>query len=245
MEINAMNTASGSNDGLRSLPVLAANIDLHKPVSDEALVATAKTGDESAFEALFRRYRPRIFALALRYLRVREEAEDIVQQTFQKTFLYLNNFEGKSTFSTWLTRIAINEALMRLRRVRAHREVSIDDTNNIEEDGRHFDMPDASPDPEASYLQREEGCILALAMRQLTPQTRSVVELTELQELSAREAAQHTGLSIPAVKARVFHGRRKLRNSIAAVRGLRQLKSHRYRLGSPATIRKSNQLQAY
>ena len=111
-----MNTASGSNDGLCSLPVLAANIDLHKPISDEALVATAKTGDESAFEALFRRYRPRIFALALRYLRVREDAEDIVQQTFQKTFLYLNNFAGKSTFSTWLTRIAINEALMRLRK---------------------------------------------------------------------------------------------------------------------------------
>jgi RNA polymerase sigma-70 factor (ECF subfamily) len=181
MEINAMNTASGSNDGLCSLPVLAANIDLHKPISDEALVATANTGDESAFEALFRRYRPRIFALALRYLRVREDAEDIVQQTFQKTFLYLNNFAGKSTFSTWLTRIAINEALMRLRRVRAHREVSIDDTNSVEEDGRQFDMPDASLDPEASYLQREDACILALAMRQLTPQTRSVVELTELQ----------------------------------------------------------------
>src|ERR1700757_3900640 len=88
------------------------------PGGDEALVAAAKRGDELAFERLVRRHRPRIFALALRYARVREDAEDIVQQTFQKAFVYLHRFQGKSSFSTWLSRIAINEALMLLRRGR-------------------------------------------------------------------------------------------------------------------------------
>ena len=82
----------------------------------QALVAAAKRGDEKAFETLVRRHRPRILALALRYTRVREDAEDVVQQALQKAFIYLNSFEGKSLFSTWITRIAINEALMWLDR---------------------------------------------------------------------------------------------------------------------------------
>src|ERR1700756_4560564 len=84
-------------------------------VSEKQLVAAAKSGDESAFEILVKRQERRIFRVALRYTRVREDAEDIVQQTFQKAFAHLQKFEGKSAFSTWLTRIAINDALMALR----------------------------------------------------------------------------------------------------------------------------------
>ena len=127
--------------------------------TDETLVATAQMGDEQAFETLVKRHRSRIFAIALRYTRVREDAEDVVQQTFQKTFVCLNNFEGKSSFSTWLTRIAINEALMCLRRARALREVSIDDLNGDEGIGPHFNIADASPDPEATCMRREEARI--------------------------------------------------------------------------------------
>ena len=90
---------------------------------DEELVAATKSGDELAFETLVKRHQRRIFALAFRYTRVREDAEDIVQETFQKAFVHLQKFEGKSSFSTWLTRIAINEALMSLRRRRALHEV--------------------------------------------------------------------------------------------------------------------------
>src|SRR5437870_3278423 len=83
---------------------------------DEELVAATKSGDELAFETLVKRHQGRIFALAFRYTRVREDAEDIVQETFRKAFVHLQKFEGKSSFSTWLTSIAINEALMSLRR---------------------------------------------------------------------------------------------------------------------------------
>ncbi len=81
--------------------------------ADEELVAAAKNGDELGFESLAKRYQRRIFALAFRYTRVREDAEDIVQETFRKAFVHLQKFEGKSSFSTWSTRVAINEALSR------------------------------------------------------------------------------------------------------------------------------------
>ena len=184
---------------------------------EEEIVAAAKSGDEPAFETLFKQYQSRIFALALRYTRVREDAEDVVQQTFQKTFVFLNNFEGKSSFSTWLTRIAINEALMFLRRARAIHEMSIDDLNDDGETGRHFNIADERPDPEATYLKREEARILSIAISGLAPRLRSVLELKELRELSGRETARHMGLSIAAVKACVFHGRKKLRKHIANV----------------------------
>src|ERR1700747_681426 len=115
------------------------------PPKQEALVAAAKSGEELAFEGLVKRHHPRIFALALRYTRVPEDAEDVVQQTFEKAFVYLHKFEGKSSFSTWLTRIAINEALMLLRRGRAGREVSIDGSNEDESAARSLEARELGP----------------------------------------------------------------------------------------------------
>ena len=219
-----MNTPLCSDEIGAAHPTFAGTVSFNDPAIDQALVATAKMGDEQAFETLVKRHRTRIFALALRYTRVREDAEDVVQQTLQKTFLYLNNFEGKSSFSTWVTRIAINEALMYLRRTRALREVSIDDLNGDERIRPYFNIADASPDPEATYMQREEARILSIAIRRLSPTMRNVLELKELRELSARETARHMGLSVSAVKARVFHGRKKLRKHIAVVGACRKSK---------------------
>src|SRR5580704_10112081 len=95
---------------------------LSPPAGDETLVVAAKNGDEQAFEILVERHRRKLFVVALRITRVREDAEDIAQQSFQKAFLHLRRFEGKSSFLTWLTRIAINEALMWLRGSHRHRE---------------------------------------------------------------------------------------------------------------------------
>ncbi len=187
------------------------------PGADEALVAATKGGDELAFDILVRRHRPRIFALALRYARVREDAEDIVQQTFQRAFVHLHQFEGRSSFSTWLTRIAINEALMLLRRGRALREVSIEEPSNTKEASGDLEVSDSSPDPEATCLQREAAQILSAAMHKLTPPVRTAVELRELGELSTRETALRMGLSVAAVKARVFLGRRKLRKILESL----------------------------
>ena len=181
---------------------------------DAALVAGAKIGDAAAFELLVQRHEGKIFLLARRMTRNREDAEDVVQQSFQKAFIHLKKFEGESLFSTWLTRIAINEALMLLRRRRGSREVPIAESNTEDETALPLDIPDAGPNPEDSYLQREQERILSAAVDELTPGMRKAIELRELGELSTGETAQVMGLSVGAVKARVFHGRRKLRQTL-------------------------------
>jgi RNA polymerase sigma factor (sigma-70 family) len=182
--------------------------------AEEQFVAAAKVGDEAAFETLFNRHQRKIFALAFHYTRVREDAEDIVQQTFQNAFVHLHTFEGKSSLSTWLTRIAINQALMLLRSRRGLREVQIDDSSGDEEATPAPELADANPDPEARFLQREKMQILSAAMRQLRPGMRRAIELRELGELSNRDTAAHMGVSTGAVKARVFHARRKLAKAL-------------------------------
>jgi RNA polymerase sigma-70 factor (ECF subfamily) len=183
-------------------------------VEDAALVAAAKTGDAHAFELLVHRHEGRIFLLAQRMTRNREDAEDVVQQSFQKAFIHLKRFAGESLFSTWLTRIAINEALMLLRRKRGSREVPIAESNTEDETALPLDIPDVGTNPEESCLLREQERILSAAVHELTPGMRKAIELRELGELSTGETAQVMGLSVGAVKARVFHGRRKLRQTL-------------------------------
>src|ERR1700760_416338 len=178
--------------------------------AEEQVVAAAKGGDEVAFETLFNRHHRKIFALAFRYTRVREDAEDIVQQTFQKAFVHLQKFEGKSSLSTWLTRIAINQALMLLRSRRGLREVLIGDSSGDEETAPALELADAKPDPEARFLETEKKQLLSAAMRQLRTGMRKAIELRELRELSDRDTAAHLGVSVGTVKARVFRARRKL-----------------------------------
>ena len=180
---------------------------------EQELVAAAKRGDEGAFETLFNHHQRRIYTLAFRYTRIREDAEDIVQQTFQKAFVHLQKFEGKSSLSTWLTRIAINQALMLLRSRRGQHEVPIDDSSS-QEATPALELADASPDPEASYLQTEKTQILSAALRKLRPGARKAIELRELGELSNRDTAARLGVSIGTLKARVFHARRKLAKAL-------------------------------
>ena len=182
--------------------------------TEQMLVGAARHGDEQAFETLFKRYRHKVLQMALRYTRVREDAEDIVQRSFHKAFLHLYRFEGKSSFSTWLTRIAINEALMFLRGMGTVREVSIDDVGDVEGDAPSLEIPDSRHDPEASYMQRERARILLSALKSLRPRMRRALELRELAEFSTQQTAEHLGLSVGAVKARIFHGKRKLRERL-------------------------------
>ncbi len=166
---------------------------------DMTLVAAAKNQNRQAFEVLVRRHARRIFFAARRMTRTREDAEDVVQQSFQKAFVHLHQFEGKSSFSTWLTRIAINEALILLRKSRRLREVLINDTTEGEEALFALEIPDSGQSPEDNYSQRERQQILFLR---------------ELGERSTEETARIMGISVNAVKARVFHGRRKLRERL-------------------------------
>src|SRR6266478_4647885 len=160
---------------------------------ETALVLAAKSGDAHAFEILIERYQQRILAVARRFTRIREDAEDVVQQSFQKAFVHLHKFEGKSFFSTWLARIAINEALMLLGRGRGLREASIDDLSGDEETTLRLEMRDSRAGPETAFLQGERNQILYEAMDKLTPRTRTAIELRELRELSTAEAARAMG----------------------------------------------------
>src|SRR5713101_3954353 len=143
------------------------------PGADEVLVSAAKNGNHRAFELLVERHQQRMLAFARRYTRVREDAEDVVQQTFQKAFIHLNKFQGKSSFSTWLTRIAINEALMLMRRSHALREIPADDSNAHGVAASAMEIPDASPDPECLFLEGERKRILFAAMDKLSPGIRT------------------------------------------------------------------------
>ena len=178
---------------------------------DMPLVAAAKNGNRKAFEILVERHEQRIFFVARRITRTQEDAEDVVQQSFQKAFTHLCKFEGRSAFSTWLTRIAITEALMFLRRSRGSREVLIDDLNANEETTTMLEVRDSGPDPEAIYSRREWAEMLSLAMNELPPGIRKAMQLRELDERSSEEAARIMGISVSALKGRMFHGRRKLR----------------------------------
>src|ERR1700733_6193030 len=157
------------------------------PAGERTLVVAAKNGDEQAFETLFKRYQRKTFAVVLRYTRVVEDAEDIVQQSFYKAFAHLCQFQGESSFSTWLTRIAINEALMFLRHIGAVREVSIDSIVDAEGSPASLEVPDSNADPETHCSQREEARILSKAVRNLRPALRTAIALSELRELSRTE----------------------------------------------------------
>ena len=205
----------------RSKPAIPYSSD---PGTDEALVSAAQNGNQRAFEVLVERHQQRMLAFARRYTRVREDAEDVVQQTFQKAFMHLSKFQGKSSFSTWLTRIAINEALMLMRRGYVLREIPVDDSNDHRAAASAMEIPDASPDPEASYLRREKVQILSETLGNLRPGLRVALVLRELAELSTDETARRMGISVAAVKARLFHARRKLREKLS-----RYVKSNRTR----------------
>ena len=164
------------------------NLSLDGPAAeDAALVVAAQNGDGHAFEILVGRHEQRIFFVARRITRTREDAEDVVQQSFQKAFTHLRKFEGRSAFSTWLTRIAITEALMFLRRGRGLREVLIGDLSGNEETTTSLEVPDSNPDPEAIYSQREWAEMLSLAMNELPPGIRKAIQLRELGERSTEE----------------------------------------------------------
>jgi RNA polymerase sigma-70 factor (ECF subfamily) len=190
-------------------------VSFSAPADKDARVLDARNGNEHAFEILVKRHRRTILSVALGFTRVQEDAEDIVQQSLQKAFVHLHTFEGKSSFSTWLTRIVINESLMFLRRGRSRREISIDeDSADLDGAAQRWEIPDSNPDPEATYLQQEEARILFVAMNTLRPGLRKAIELRHVEELSTKETAQRMGISVSAIKSSVLRGRRRLREAL-------------------------------
>jgi RNA polymerase sigma-70 factor (ECF subfamily) len=186
-----------------------------EPVSDESvLVDAARNGDVGAFEQLVRRYDRNVFRIAQHITQNREDAEDVVQDAFLKAFQNLGQFQGQSKFYTWLVRIAVNEALMRLRRRRPERTVSLDEEVRTEEDSMPREVADWSPNPEQLYSQAELKDILSKSIQGLPPGFRAVFVLRDVEGLSTEETAEGLNLSIPAVKSRLLRARLQLRERL-------------------------------
>jgi RNA polymerase sigma-70 factor, ECF subfamily len=175
--------------------------------SEEQLIAAAKTGKRAPFGELCERHAKRVFRVAHRITRNREDAQDAVQDCLLSAFVHLKGFDGRSRFATWLTRIVINAALVKLRKNRGIREVPMDEPNPWPELRVHSEIHDQGLDPEEAYRLRERKQIVNKAISGLRPRVRKVVELHQLQELSIGETAQILGISTAAVKSRMFHAR--------------------------------------
>ncbi len=184
----------------------------HSQAACEArLVSAAKRGHQAAFGELCEFHAKRIFHTMLRITRNREDAEDALQDSFVSAFVHLGKFDGRSSFSTWLTRIAINSALMKLRKNRACREVSMEEPVDVGEKRPRYELADGAPDPEERCAQRERERIVTAAVRELRPAIRQAVEIRQLQGCSVNETAQTLGISVAATKGRLFQARAALR----------------------------------
>jgi len=188
---------------------------LNDPISDELkLVRAAKEGDVGAYEQLVHRYDRNVFRIAQHITQNREDAEDVVQDAFLKAYENLKNFQEQSKFYTWLVRIAVNEALMRLRRRRPERMVSLDEEVKTEEDSMPREVADWSPNPEQLYTQAELRDILSKTIQGLPSSFRTVFVLRDVEGLSTEETADALDLSIPAVKSRLLRARLQLRERL-------------------------------
>jgi RNA polymerase sigma-70 factor (ECF subfamily) len=185
-----------------------ANID------ESILVAQAREGDKVAFGELVRRYEGKIFRLAQHITQNREDAEDVLQETFLKAYEHLDQFQGNSKFYTWVVRIAVNQSLMKLRRRKTDRSVSLDETIDTGEDTIVREIAAWGEDPEERFSREELGEILDSAVQGLETPYRSVFVLRDIEELSTEETANALGLSIPAVKSRLLRARLQLREKL-------------------------------
>jgi RNA polymerase sigma-70 factor (ECF subfamily) len=184
-------------------------------VSDEtALVNLARSGDLKAFSDLIKRYEGKIFRLALHITQNREDAEDVLQEAFLKSYEHLDQFQGNSKFYTWIVRIAVNQALMKLRKRKSDRSVSIDEGIDTGEDTVTREIATWDENPEQKYSREELNSILDDAIQGLAPTYRTVFVLRDVEELSTEETAEALGLSIPAVKSRLLRARLQLREKL-------------------------------
>jgi RNA polymerase sigma-70 factor (ECF subfamily) len=183
-------------------------------IDESALVAQSRDGNTAAFAELVRRYEGKIFRLAQHVTQNREDAEDVLQETFMKAYEHLDQFQGNSKFYTWIVRIAVNQALMKLRRRKTGKTVSLDETIDTGEDTVVREIAAWDENPEQRFSREEMGEILDSAIQGLEPPYRSVFVLRDIEELSTEETADALGLSIPAVKSRLLRARLQLREKL-------------------------------
>jgi len=203
-----MNLSEPVDTGVMSIPCSL------KLLNDELLVVRAKAGDTSAFVELKERHSTKVLRTLYRITRNWEDAEDALQESLLKAFRHLNGFESRSSFSSWLTRIAINSALMTLRKRKACKEISIDSSDDDSEISGRLELQDFSEDPERRYARCEREELLKEAMLQLRPTLRDAIQLLQTEEYSVQELAECLGISLAAAKSRLLRARIALRASL-------------------------------
>lgn len=189
-----------------------AIVAAEQPVlTDEQVVARVLAGELNVFEVLMRRYNRRLFRAVRSILLSDDDAEDVVQDAYVRAYTHLHQFEGRSSFATWLTRIAIHEALARKRESR--RVVEIDAIEDSQEAEMKF-LKSTARNPEEVTLDRSVSTMLEEAVSSLPGNYRSVFMLREIEGLSTAETAECLELSEEAVKVRLHRGRALLRREI-------------------------------
>ncbi|WP_396127440.1 RNA polymerase sigma factor [Acidicapsa acidisoli] len=186
------------------------NSDERREEEDGQLVSVARRGSSESVDDLWRIYSRRLYRTIYSITRSPEDAEDALQDAFLRAYLSLDRFEGRSTVYSWLTRIAINSALMVLRKRRARSEVSLGPNGQSGEDTPHFDLKDTAPDPEEIFGQRQRQSCLFHAIQNLEPSLRIPVLMQMMQGCSVKQIGRALGISAPAVKSRLHRARLRL-----------------------------------
>ena len=199
-----------------------SQIDRQGIEGEEELIRKGVEGSEDALERLFARYARTLYPTALKLLGNPEDAEDALQDGLLSAFRNLRRFEGRSQFSTWLTRIVINAALMRLRSQRTHPMASIDDEGSQEDDLALAErIADRAPNPEENYARKELNEIFERKLEELSPSLRSALLLRDVQGLSTEEAARALGVPEGTLKSQLHRARAQLANLLRHTPGPR------------------------
>ncbi len=196
-----------------------------KRESDEVLVQKSKERDQAAFAELVNRYESKIYNLAHRMMGNREDAADVLQETFLDAYKSLSNFRGESKFSTWLYRIATNVCLMKLRKKGEETVISLDEPISTKEGQRPREIPDWSTNPAVAVLNEELRQVMDEAIKTLPPLYKSVFVLRDMEGLSNAEVGKVLGESVAAVKSRLHRARIFLRERLSQYFGENHLSS--------------------
>jgi RNA polymerase sigma-70 factor, ECF subfamily len=182
--------------------------------SDALLVIWAQNGEQLAYVELCRRYRAMVFRKILRITRNADDTEDVLQDTWMKAFTHIGSFEGRSAFSSWVTKIGINSALTMLRGKRKQRESSLDD--QVDPGNRRAaEMLEPSRNPEERCLETERMRLIRQAIKRLPPELRTAIEIRQSHDGSVSELAMLAGVSPPAMKSRLMRARLRLRERVS------------------------------
>jgi RNA polymerase sigma-70 factor, ECF subfamily len=187
----------------------------NESLDSKNLVAAARLGSSAAFAELREIYAQRVYRKILTMTKNREDAEDALQETFLHAYMALHTFEERASFYTWVTRIAINSALMTLRRRRRRAEVSLDSPSEVDETISCFEFPDNGPSPELICVHRQGYAYVRRSIWKLQPRLRQVIEMQMKNNCSVREIAQALGISEAAVKSRLSRARARLVSAYA------------------------------